>query len=324
MRSKVINARRLSMMSFWKYRLLLLIGFWLTSSWSMTAQDTTATPTEVTDEAPPAREEDKAAKTRVSLTGDQFTDERIVLNALLRAKVGSSYQKVPDRKMEFFFLNPEGEEVSLGHDITGLNGIASISVERSKLIIGADGSFNFLSRWAGDQLLEDSEGDLMLRPATLAMELSEADSQYIIKLKAAAIDADSLMPLAATPVAIYVKRMFSELKVAEGETDEFGVAELEFPRELYGDDQGKLEITAMIEETEAYGNLIAKESKAWGIPVSNAKQEIPRALWSPNPPAWMIITFFVLMGAVWIHYAIVIINLFRIKSHRPRSESVNG
>ena len=304
----------------WGYRWLLMTGLFFLGQWPIYAQDSTATQTEATEEAPPAEEEETTVKTRMSLTGDQYPDGTIVLHALLRAKVGSSYQKVPDRKIEFFALNAEGEEVALGHANTELNGIAAYTADKKNLFLGEDGSYSLLARWAGDERLEDSEGDLMLRPAALTMELAEADSTYTVKLQASAMTTDSAAPIAAAAVTVYVKRMFSSLKVAEGETDESGMVEVEFPAGLYGDDQGNLEITAMIEETEEYGNLVAKATQKWGIPVSKEAVETPRALWSPHPPSWMVITFFILMGAVWIHYVIVVINLFKIKSHRPQPE----
>ena len=307
-------------MMSWTYRLILVFGLMFTGAWPLVAQDSTATQTATTEEAPPAEEEETTAKTKMSLTGDQYPDGTIVLHALLRAKVGSSYQKVPDRKVEFFTLNAEGEEVVLGNANTALNGVADFTADKKNLLLSEDGFYAFLAKWAGDEKLEDSDGDLMLKPASLTMELTEADSTYTITLQASAMTADSSAPIAAAPVSIFVKRMFSSLKVAEGETDESGMLEVEFPVGLFGDDEGNLEITAMIEETEEYGNLTAKATQKWGIPVSSEVKEAPRALWSPHPPAWMVITFFILMGAVWIHYVIVIINLFKIKSHRPQPE----
>ena len=90
--------------------------------------------------------------------------------------------------------------------------------------------------------------------------------------------------------------------------------ELEFPIGLPGDAEGNLEITVTIEETEEYGNLTSTSTLKWGNAVSAAPLEMQRSLWSPHPPTWMVITFFILMGAVWIHYAIIIINLLNTSS----------
>lgn len=278
-----------------------------------TQTDTTQAP--ATEEAAvEAEPEETTLKSRMSLTADQHPDGAINLKALLRAKVDGSYQKVPERKVLFFVLDASGEEVALGDTVTGLDGTGALRVNKAGLFRSEDGFYSFLARYDGDDKIEGSESDLMLKPATLEMKLSEADSTYLVTLTASADSPDGPMPIAGAVVAVYVKRMFSSLKVAEGETDETGAVELEFPNGLAGDDQGNLQITAMIEETEEYGNLTASADQKWGYAVSAELKETPKALWSPHPPTWMVITFFILMGAVWIHFVIVVYNLFRIKS----------
>ncbi len=318
-----------NLVSRWWYRFGFMAGMILAGMHPAIAQDapvdTTVQQSDSTEvpAAAEAEEEETIFKSKTSLTGDQYPDGTILLNGLLRAKIDGSYQKVPDRKIEFFVLNSEGEEVAIGDTITGVNGVAKIRVSKSTLAKGEDGSYSFIARFAGDDRFEDSESDLMLRSATLVMEPRKEDSTYVISLKATADSPDGPMPIAAAVVSVYVKRMFSSQKVAEGETDETGMVEVEFPTGLAGDASGNVEITALIEETEEYGNLTASSTQNWGYAVSNAFVDSPRALWSPHPPAWMVITFFILMGAVWIHYAIVIVNLLRIKREGKQISSEN-
>jgi len=157
-----------------------------------------------------------------------------------------------------------------------------------------------------------------LKPAKLVMEAVEGDSTYTIKLQASALNANGPKPIADAKVSVYVKRMFSALKVAEGTTDADGMVEVDFPKGLSGDQDANLNITAKIEETEEYGNLEANMIKQWGKPVSYEITELPKALWSDHPPVWMIVTFFVLMGTVWIHYMIIVFKLFRIKTDKDQ------
>jgi hypothetical protein len=319
MKKYIAGTGSINLMSRWWYRLAFMAGMILTGILPATAQDTpadTAVQQADTTEAPV--EEETTIKSKTSLTGDQYPDGTILLSGLLRAKIEGSYQKVPDRKVAFFVLNPAGEEVAIGDTITGANGVARIRVSKTTLVKGEDGSYSFIARFDGDDKFEGSESDLMLKPAMLVMEAREADSTYTLSLTATADSPDGPLPIAAAPVSVYVKRMFSSIKVAEGETDETGALEVEFPAGLAGDQNGNIEITAMIEETDEYGNLTATAVQKWGYSVSADIVESPRALWSPHPPTWMVITFFVLMGAVWTHYAIVIYNLIRIKSDNPR------
>lgn len=299
---------------------ILLWGNVMIGSAGLSAQDTTQVTTEeqVTEVT---EEEEEMIKSRMSLTCEQYPDATIILKGLLRARIDGSYQKIPGEKISFFMLNADGEEISLGEATTKADGTGQITAEKNKLTAGADGSYALIVRFDGNDKMDGSESDLMVWPATLAVEAQEADSVYTLRLTAMAEGPDGPQPIAAAPVAVYVKRMFSSLKVVEGETDEAGIAELEFPSGLPGDPEGILHITALIEEHETYGNLAAQLEQPWGQPVSDVLEKTPRALWSPHPPTWMVFTFFILMGTVWGHYGIIIYNLFRIKTGRPSPES---
>ena len=316
MKKDIVWAEIINLVSRWGYRLGFMTGMILGGTHLVKAQDTpvdTSVQQVDTTKTPPAEEEETTIKSKTSLSADQYPDGTIVLNGLLRAKIEGSYQKLPERKIDFFVLNAAGEEVAIGDTMTGVNGVAKIRINKATLAKGKDGSYSFIARYAGDDRFDSSESDLTLKSAMLVMEPRKEDSTYMISLKATADSPDGPMPIAAAVVSVYVKRMFSSLKVAEGETDESGMVEVEFPTGLPGDENGNVEITAMIEETDEYGNLSAASTQPWGFAVSNAFVESPKALWSPHPPTWMVVTFFILMGAVWIHYGIVIFNLIKIK-----------
>ena len=316
MKKDIVWAEIINLVSRWGYRLGFMTGMILGGTHLVKAQDTpvdTSVQQVDTTKTPPAEEEETTIKSKTSLSADQYPDGTIVLNGLLRAKIEGSYQKLPERKIDFFVLNAAGEEVAIGDTMTGVNGVAKIKIGKATLAKGEDGSYSFIARYAGDDRFDSSESDLTLKSAMLVMEPRKEDSTYMISLKATADSPDGPMPIAAAVVSVYVKRMFSSLKVAEGETDESGMVEVEFPTGLPGDENGNVEITAMIEETDEYGNLSAASTQPWGFAVSNAFVESPKALWSPHPPTWMVVTFFILMGAVWIHYGIVIFNLIKIK-----------
>jgi len=276
------------------------------------AQDTT----KVAEE-----KEDATIKTKMSLTGSQFPDGTIQLSALLRSKVQGSYQKTPGEKITFFAVNDAAEETALGDSISHQDGVARFKFNTTGKPANKDGTYSFIARYDGNDHMNGSESDLILKPAKLVMEPIEGDSAYTIKLQATALNADGPKPIADAKVSVYVKRMFSSLKVVEGTTDADGMVEVEFPKGLSGDQDANLIITAKIEETEEYGNLEANMTKQWGKAVSYEITELPKALWSDHPPVWMIVTFFVLMGTVWIHYMIIIFKLFRIKADKDQTSS---
>lgn len=264
-----------------------------------------------------ATEEETTYRSRMSLTADQYPDGTIELKGLLRVKYDKGYQVVPEAKISFYVISSEGEEVALEDKMTNDKGISAIQVDKANLIADESGYFTFKARFDGKNQIGESENDLAILPATLSMEATTEDSIYIVKISAIADSPDGPLPVAEQVVSLYVKRMFSLLKVGEAETDEEGYAEIEFPNDLAGDQNANLEISASISETDEYGTLRAKTTKPWGYSVSEETKELPRALWSPHPPAWMVVTFFILMGTVWTHYGIIVYKLFLIRKEKP-------
>jgi hypothetical protein len=300
--------------SFFRIGAMLLYCSFLAGVMPVMGQDTTAV--EETEEVAEEAEEVKSFKSRASLTASQYPDGTIELKTLMRVKVDESYQGIPEAKVSFFLVTPEGEETLLGEATTAANGIATFNTKAEGLAADPEGYFNFISRFDGKNEINGSESDLRIHPARLVIEPMEEDSAYKIKAQAYTDSPEGPQPIVEATVSLYVRRMFSSLKIGEGTTDEEGFTEIDLPGDLPGDENGNLAITAMIEETENYGNLAATLNKSWGSAVTMEMKELPRALWSPTPPTWMVVAFFVLMGTVWVHYAIIIFKLFRIKADK--------
>jgi hypothetical protein len=75
---------------------------------------------------------------------------------------------------------------------------------------------------------------------------------------------------------------------------------------------GEMKIVARIEEHETFANAEAAVTTTWGVKVDAQASRLPRALWSPNAPLWMVITFIVLMVGVWYHYGLIVYELIRV------------
>ena len=141
---------------------------------------------------------------------------------------------------------------------------------------------------------------------TRLMQSGLLTREELIKKYKTSIHANEIVLLAYYIAAINIESTYHDM---------VGQASLPVPvipkkSDDIGVETGDIEV-----KTGEYGNLTAAATQKWGYEVSAEIVETPRALWSPHPPAWMVITFFILMGAVWIHYAIVIYNLFKIRSH---------
>jgi len=260
-----------------------------------------------------AAPEKEVVKSRMSLSANQYPDATIALDGLVRARIEGSYQKVPMVQVQFYSVDPEGEETVLGEAETGENGVATVEIETAALPRDEAGYFTFVARFEGDNDFSASETDVRIHPAKLTLTPLDQDSIYTLRFQASAISPEGDSGIADAVVSVFVKRMFSALKVGEGTTDEDGVVEIEFPTDLSGDENANIQITARIDETDEYGNLVARTTESWGSMVSKEIKELPPALWSAHPPIWMFVTFTILMGAVWIHYVIILFQLLKIR-----------
>lgn len=277
------------------------------------ATNTTAAPAQ---EPAPAVEEPSLTAPSVSFIGVQKGDNSIDLKAALKAKVKGWTVNLYKLKVTFYQTVNE-EDVVLGFAITDNSGKATFNIKGDSLKTNADGKLQFKMVFAGNKLLEPAEETIAFKRARLEMTPVKEDSLLTVQVKLIDMSTAEAKPVPETVVGIFVKRLFLPLKISEGTTDENGEASVEFPANLPGDAKGDLTLIAKLDENEEYGNLETSVVKPWGIPVSNKIEDQPRALWSSHPPIWMLITFIVLMAAVWGHYLVIIYELFRLRKEQP-------
>ncbi|MCB9299994.1 MAG: hypothetical protein H6566_05045 [Lewinellaceae bacterium] len=253
-------------------------------------------------------EEVEQVRSRASLSCVQKNDGVLDLKALIRAKIDDRYTGLPGLEVEFF-TTTDTSETSLGKATTDEKGIATFTTNAKEMPRDTGNRMAFYASFEGNEEYSGSDADITLKPASFALEALEEDSSYSIQLTLMSGDE----PVAEEDVSLFVKRLFFPLKVGEGSTDEDGMATIDFPTDLPGDAEGNLNIFARLEDSDDYGTVEASVTKAWGIPVSDRLEDQPRALWSPNPPLWMLLTFLVLMVTVWGHYIVIVYKLFQVK-----------
>lgn len=211
-------------------------------------------------------------------------------------------------------------ETKLGTVNTDLKGIAKYVVPANQsLACETDGKLKFTAAIEENKDVDIKSAAISVRDIDLQMELKEVDSVKKVFIKAfELLPNGEKKPAAKIDLSVYVPRMFSLLKVADGSTGEDGSAEIEFPSGLPGDTIGKLTVIARIEENEEYANVEKRSEIGWGIPVNYHIPKFQRALWTAVAPTWMIVTLTILLFGVWAHYAYVIYKLWKIKRESLR------
>jgi mono/diheme cytochrome c family protein len=110
-------------------------------------------------------------------------------------------------------------------------------------------------------------------------------------------------PLKDAEVGFFVKRYFGDLRVGERDltTNEFGVAKIDFPADLPGDTEGKVEMLVKLMDSEKYGNIETKQQidiAKISVPVDMTEE---RALWNTRAktPIWLLVVYLGLVIGVW-------------------------
>ena len=262
-------------------------------------------------------EEIEMISPNVELVGIQKADNSIDLKASVKAKVNGKIRKMHSLKIHFFIIT-DTSSIEVGAMNADNSGTAVFSLKPEQALIGSDGFIKCKAVVNSNKNMDEGEAEISFKKAILTVTPSESDGLKTLDVKLIEITKQGETPVANITVGIYVDRTFKPLKIAEGTTDETGMTSIEFPNNLPGNEKGNLIVYAKVDEDENYGNLEASFiGEKWGTTVSKKHHDQPRALWSSHPPLWMLITFIVLMVAVWGHYIVIVYELFRLRNEKP-------
>ncbi len=282
--------------------------------------DTGAAPAADTTTAAPAEEEEavELISPSIELLCIQKGDSSVDLKATVKAKVDGKMRKLYGLKAVFYQLT-DSAETELGTLRTDLNGIAVFNVKADRVKALADGSLSYKVVVAGPKNMEEGSGEVIVKRALLIMTPVKEGELYSVQFRLLDLSTGEEKPVPEATLGLFVKRSFNPLKIGEGTTDENGDASVEVPAGLPGDPLGNITLLGRLDEHETYGFLETASVQKWGVPVSNRIEDQPRALWSSHPPLWMLITFIILMAAVWGHYAVIVYELFRLRKEQPHA-----
>lgn len=302
-------------------QLLLFAGFLLcllNAAPALAQTDSTAQ--EPAAEAPPAAEEELISPS-VELISIQKADKSVDLKISVKAKIEKKMRKMYGLKVNVFQVTDSAEQ-ELGSLITDRNGVAVFNVKPEQVIVNPEGMIHFKAVLGPVKKMESTEGEVTVKRALLTITPVKEDSLYSVQVKLVDLTTGEETPVPEAALGIFVKRSFNPLKIGEVTTDENGEGSTEIANNLPGDAKGNITLLARLDENEIYGNLEASVTQQWGVPVSDKTEEQPRALWSSHPPLWMLITFIILMLAVWGHYIVIIYELFRLRKEQPHATNL--
>ena len=120
-------------------------------------------------------------------------------------------------------------------------------------------------------------------------------------------------PDAGVTVVFSVTRTFGAIELGKDTTLDDGTAAVPFPDKLPGGADGMLKIRATLTAPDAVQGQQATALMPAAKPAAPpADKGYPRALWAPHAPFPLIVSLLVLLGGVWLTYAIVVVHIVRI------------
>ncbi len=244
----------------------------------------------------------------------------------LKATVTDEENSEPVKGLTLTFSGTaHAKVVTLGEATTNGSGIAELKGASLEDLRKAGHVFTFEASFAGNEKFLTGETTLGLTDATITLSAETVDSVNTVQVMVTSWnEKGEVVPIKEEEVKLYVPRMFSLLPIGDITTDEEGYGDFKFPTDLPGGVNGELTVVARIEEHATFGNAESSSPTTWGVKTLEQASKLPRALWSPDAPLWMLITFIILMTGVWYHYALIIYELIRIRlSNHPEKIDYN-
>lgn len=247
------------------------------------------------------------------LTYHKLADSTVSITAVIS---DSEDEPVSDLQIEFL-SRLDSTSKSLGTATTNDEGVAVLDgVPFSTLLLSLDHRFNLTFKVLENDDYVETPKELSFSEVDIKLDFKEIDSVKQIVVTISSWDEDgSLIPIEETEAYLFVPRLFSLLPIGDIYTDEEGTGMMVFPTDLPGGSKGEMIVIAKIEDHEKFGNVAVSNTINWAKPTNHESGQLPRGLWSPDAPLWMLITFIVLMVGVWFHYGWILLNLLRIKSY---------
>ena len=195
-------------------------------------------------------------------------------------------------------------------------------VSFDRVLLDSAHGFKLKLYFAGNDASQPAENSISFKDTQLELTFEEVDSvkMMVVKVKYWN-ESGELVPFPEAEVYFYARRLFSLLPIGEAYTADDGTDMVKFPIDLPGHNGGLIKVVARIEDSDEFGNVRVADEIAWGTAISEESEDLPRALWSTKTPLWMLITFVILMVAVWGHYGWIVYSLYQIKKSSGHTET---
>jgi len=175
-------------------------------------------------------------------------------------------------------------------------------------------------KYSGNDSLKAAKKKIEFLDLNMELSFNIVDSIRYVEVLAFKIDSlGNRKTIDEIGIDIGVERLFSVLYLEEVDTNEDGIASMEFPIDIPGDSIGMITVTVRLEEHDDYGTITKSGDINWGISVDYSTISNGRSLFGDEAPLWMIISVAVVLLGAWYHFLLAVLKVYRIKSLEQNS-----
>jgi hypothetical protein len=258
--------------------------------------------------------EAKKERTRMKLYYAKSPDGTKKITIAITAGSGRNMHGVADAEVVLNSMVNDST-IELARLKTDTLGTIELFVEADyKFPVNEEGKTYLEAIYEGNDVYRNASNDIEIADVDFEFSFDIEDSVKYLTVVATQKDPDgNTIPVEELDISIGVQRLYSVLTIESIETDEDGVAVLEFPDDIPGDADGLLTIRARIEDDDDFGTVEQFGEVQWGVPVSYAVEPLPRQLYTDEAPLWMIASVFIILLGAWYHFGLSIYKLRKIK-----------
>ena len=138
----------------------------------------------------------------------------------------------------------------------------------------------------------------------------QTDTTHVINI---VLSTEKNIPTKDVVVSLTAKRMFGMMRLGEVIIDSTGSGSYSFSNKLPGSNShANIYVIAKIEDDKSFKDTSAQIVFTSVIPY-HSSEALPRAMFAPKAPIWLILTFAILFGGIWFMYFKVIRLVLKIK-----------
>ncbi|HFB62265.1 MAG TPA: hypothetical protein ENJ69_04710, partial [Bacteroidetes bacterium] len=226
------------------------------------------------------------SRTRIKVEYFKKGDNSKEIKATVAARV--KRHRVPLQNVTVSLYDETDSSKLAGRATTNKKGVAVFTLPADYPVGNEESPSVFTVRFDGNEQFKAAAKKIEVKDVLLQAKYKVVDSAYTIEVTAnEMVNGKPGKPVSDMDVYVYVKRLFSLLKVGDGWLQD-GKATITIPNNIPGDYQNQnLELVTMIPEADDYGTVEINKTMHWGAPPPQYPKYDSvdkRALWEPRAP----------------------------------------